>query len=201
MSARSAHVRRVRARIKTRIPRSGSDSDTDSTSRCHATARLPRQHARVASLGHELVRIMLLIGCSHATVTLIERRDELERRVQSLSGGRESSRSMNAGAALERAARAHACVASSDCMASARSVVWRKYEQARAHDDAWNQGSAAAAADATKPGRVSGARRALNYSAYDGLMQLGSNAFSAPLPPPKSERPRFAPPRRTPAGT
>jgi hypothetical protein len=51
-------------------------------------------------------------------------------------------------------------------------------------------------------GRVSGARRALNdqnstnnYAAYDGLMQLGSEAFSAPLPPPKSERPRFAAPR------
>jgi hypothetical protein len=44
-------------------------------------------------------------------------------------------------------------------------------------------------------GRVSGARRALNYSAYDGLMQLGSDAFTAPLPPPKSERPRFSPPR------
>lgn len=46
-------------------------------------------------------------------------------------------------------------------------------------------------------GRVSGARRALNtnYAAYDGLMQLGSDAFTAPLPPPKSERPRFSPPR------
>jgi hypothetical protein len=44
-------------------------------------------------------------------------------------------------------------------------------------------------------GRVSGARRALNYAAYDGLVQLGSDAFSTPLPPSKSERPRFAAPR------
>jgi hypothetical protein len=55
----------------------------------------------------------------------------------------------------------------------------------------------ASGAEANREGKgdndTSGERPAMPHAGYAGLMSLGSEAFSAPLPPPQSEHPRISP--------